>query len=141
MRLISQSTKTQRAVTLITMAFILLASEGGLAQSKSRASVMTVQTMAKMESDALAQIRQQAARVREPSRPKPQLLAIHGVLPDLQASLLVDGSPVLFRQGQSRPIQARENRGRLRLRHIKPPCVSYVDRGRPHRLCLSPDQS
>lgn len=134
------TTNTFRVLMLLAMAWILLASKGVSADTQSRPSMMTIQTMAKMESDALAQIRWQSERARQPTQLKPQLLAIHGVLPDLQASLLVDGSPVIFRQGQVKPVQDQSTRGQLRLRHIKPPCVSYVDRGRPQRLCLPKDQ-
>lgn len=134
------TTNTFRVLMFLAMVWILLASKGVFADTQSRPSMMTIQTMAKMESDALAQIRRQSERARQPTQLKPQLLAIHGVLPDLHASLLVDGSPVIFRQGQVRPVQDQSSRGRLLLRHIKPPCVSYVDRGRPQRLCLPKDQ-
>ncbi len=95
---------------------------------------LTVQVMAKMESDALEKMYRQAAQRAKPQRPAPKLLAIHGVLPTLQAQLWVDGAFVLFEQGQTNPIAARA-RG-LRLRAIKPPCVSFDNRGQRHRLCL-----
>uniref|UniRef100_UPI00404715BC hypothetical protein n=2 Tax=Orrella sp. TaxID=1921583 RepID=UPI00404715BC len=98
-------------------------------------SEMTVQVMAKMESDALDQVYRQATQRAKPTRPAPRLLAIHGVLPVLQAQLWVDGALVLFQQGQTNPISARAKG--LRLRAIKPPCVSFDNRGQRHHLCLS----
>lgn len=97
-------------------------------------SEMTVQVMAKMESDALDQVYRQTTQRAKPSRPAPKLLAIHGVLPVLQAQLWVDGALVLFQQGQANPISARAKG--LRLHAIKPPCVSFDNRGQRHRLCL-----
>jgi hypothetical protein len=97
-------------------------------------SELTVQVMAKMESDALEQLHRQATQRAKPQRPAPKLLAIYGVLPDLQAQLWVDGAYVLFQQGQTNPIAAHA-RG-LRLHTIQPPCVSFDNRGQRHRLCL-----
>lgn len=96
---------------------------------------MTVHVMAQMESDALARVSRQATRLTKPPRPAPKLLAIHGVTPALQAQLWVDGAMVLFEQGHANPVVAPVKG--LRLRAIKPPCVLFVDRGQPHRLCLS----
>jgi hypothetical protein len=97
-------------------------------------SELTVQVMAKMESDALERVHRQATQRAKPPRPAPKLLAIHGVLPVLQAQLWVDGAFVLFQQGQTKPIVAHA-RG-LRLHAIQPPCVSFDNRGQRHRLCL-----
>lgn len=83
--------------------------------------------MAKMESDALEQMNRQAAQLAKPKRSAPKLLAIHGVLPVLQAQLWVDGAVVWFEQGQTHPIAAHAKG--LRLRAIKPPCVSFINRG------------
>jgi hypothetical protein len=65
------------------------------------ASALTVQVMAKMESDALEQRNRQAAQLAKPKRSAPKLLAIHGVLPVLQAQLWIDGAFVWFEQGQN----------------------------------------
>jgi len=97
-------------------------------------SELTIQVMAKMESDALEQVQRLATQRAKPPRPAPKLLAIHGVLPVLQAQLWVDGAFVLFQQGQINPIAAHAKG--LRLRAIKPPCVSFDNRGQRHRLCL-----
>lgn len=97
-------------------------------------SEMTVQAMAKMESDALVQVHRLAAQRAKPPAPVPKLLAIHGVWPDLQAQLWIDGAFVLFQKGQANPIAPRVKG--LRLRAIKPPCVSFDNRGHRHRLCL-----
>ena len=112
-----------------------LAADTILSSVKATSTVMTVQAMAKMESQALEQVHRQAKQGLKPARPAPKLLAIHGVLPALQAQLLIDGVPVLFEQGQVKPVDTLA-RG-LRLRSIKPPCVSFYDRGQSHRLCLS----
>jgi len=97
-------------------------------------SELTVQVMARMESDALEKVYRQATQRAKPPRPVPKLLAIHGVLPVLQAQLWVDGAFVWFQQGQTNPIAARAKG--LRLRAIKPPCVSFDNRGQRHHLCL-----
>lgn len=102
--------------------------------SQSSPSELTIQVMAKMESDALEQVNRLATQRAKPPRPAPKLLAIHGVLPVLQAQLWVDGAFVLFQQGQTNPIAA--NAKGLRLRAIKPPCVSFDNRGQRYRLCL-----
>lgn len=102
------------------------------------ASALTVQVMAKMESDALEQRNRQAAQLAKPKRSAPKLLAIHGVLPVLQAQLWVDGAFVWFEQGQTHPIAAHAKG--LRLRAIKPPCVSFSHRGQRHHLCLPQDE-
>ena len=104
------------------------------ALASAQASVMTVEVMAKIESDALAQVYQRATKLAQPSRPAPKLLAIHGVQPVLQAQLWIDGTLVLFEQGQTKPLVAHVKG--LRLRTIKPPCVSFDIRGQPYRLCL-----
>lgn len=118
---------------LLPVAFLTNAAE--LAPIKPKPGVMTVQAMAKMESQALAQVYQQAKREAKPAPPAPKLLAIHGVLPMLQAQLWIDGGLVLFQAGQTKPVAAT-TKG-LRLRAIKPPCVSFDKRGQRHRLCLS----
>jgi len=102
--------------------------------SQASPSELTIQVMAKMESDALEQVHRLATQRAKPASPAPKLLAIHGVLPVLQAQLLVDGAFVLFQQGQTNPVAAYAKG--LRLRAIKPPCVSFDNRGQRHRLCL-----
>ena len=103
--------------------------------SQASPTELTIQVMAKMESDALEQVHRLATQRAKPLSPAPKLLAIHGVLPVLQAQLWVDGAFVLFQQGQTNPIAAHAEG--LRLRAIKPPCVSFDNRGQRHRLCLS----
>jgi hypothetical protein len=126
---------------LTSGALMALFTQSALADPMPQSGVLTVQAMAKMESDAIQELRQQAERERIPIRPPSVLLAIVGVAPDLKASVLVDGSPVLFQQGLSKPVHGPTNRRHLKLRHITPPCVFFVDRGRSRRLCLRPKTS
>jgi len=98
---------------------------------------LTVLAMLKAETDYLAQWQAKQRKVAARKRPAPALLSIYGVLPALRASVLVNGHEVVFAQGQSRPLTAySQHTGRLRLRYIKPPCVSFVHGARRRTLCL-----
>jgi len=99
------------------------------------AKTLTVLAMIKAENDVLARWQAEQNRVALRARPKPSLLSIYGVLPQLRATVLVNGREVVFEQGRTRPLHPKKSS--LRLRHIKPPCVSFVQGRRSRTLCLS----
>lgn len=96
---------------------------------------MTVLAMIKTENDVLAQWQAARNKVAARKRPKPTLLSIYGVLPQLRATVLIDGREVVFEQGRKQPLFPQTNA--LRLRLIKPPCVSFTRRARLETVCLS----
>ncbi len=133
---------TQRHLLAFVSSFLLaITARPVFADATPPAAVLTIQAMAKMESEAIQELQEQAERERKPIRRQPMLLAIVGVVPELKASVLVDGAPVLFQQGQAKPLDGLESKRRLRLRQIKPPCVSFFDNGQPRRVCLHPENS
>jgi len=98
---------------------------------------MTVLAMMKVESDYLAKWQAEQRKLAVRRRPGPSLLSIYGVLPQLRATVLVNGHEVVFEQGQKRPVAAHaRHTGSMRLRYIKPPCVSFVHQARRQTLCL-----
>ena len=98
---------------------------------------MTVLAMMKVESDYLAKWQAEQRKLAVRRRPGPSLLSIYGVLPQLRATVLVNGHEVVFEQGQNRPVAAHAGHtGSMRLRYIKPPCVSFVHQARRQTLCL-----
>jgi hypothetical protein len=98
---------------------------------------LTVLAMMKAESDYLAKWQAQQRKLTARARPAPSLLSIYGVLPQLRATVLVNGHEVVFAQGQKRPVAAHASHaGALRLRYIKPPCVSFMHHTRRRTLCL-----
>ena len=141
MRFNSSSLKAYLLMLLASGVLITSADGAAFAETLPPVTVLSVQAMAKMESEAMQELHRQAERRRKPVRHQPVLLAIAGVLPELKASVLVDGSPVLFKQGQSKPLNGSIMTRRLSLQQIKPPCVSFVDAGKPHRVCLQPENS
>lgn len=99
---------------------------------------LTVLAMMKAETDYLAQWQAKQRKIAARARPAPALLSIYGVLPALRATVLVNGREVVFAQGQRRPLTAYSPHiGSLRLRYIKPPCVSFTQGARRRTLCLA----
>lgn len=96
---------------------------------------MTVLAMIKAETDVLAQWRAERNKAASRAHPKPALLSIYGVLPQLRATVLIDGREVVFEQGRTLPLSPITRT--FRLRHIKPPCVSFTRGSRPQTVCLS----
>lgn len=96
---------------------------------------MTVMAMLKVESEVFAKWQAAQNKVALRARPKPSLVSIYGVLPHLRASVLVNGREVVFEQGRKQPLYPQATS--LRLRQIKPPCVSFVEGTRPQTVCLS----
>ena len=141
MRFNSSSLKAYLLVSLTSGVLIATAGGAAIAEALPPVTVLSVQAMAKMESEAMKALHRQAERRRKPVRRQPVLLAIAGVLPELRASVLVDGLPVLFQQGQVKPLDGSAMTRRMRLQQIKPPCVTFVDAGKPHRVCLDHDHS
>ncbi len=105
------------------------------AEAVKQVAPMTVLAMIKAESDVLATFEVQQKKVAARARPKPALLSIYGVLPQLRATVLVNGREVVFEQGRKHPIYPQTSA--MRLRHIKPPCVSFTHHARPQTVCLS----
>lgn len=99
------------------------------------AKPLTVLAMIKAENDVLAQWQAKQRKVSARARPKPALLAIYGVMPQLRATVMVNGHEVVFEQGRREPLQPQAST--LRLRQIKPPCVSFTQGARLERVCLS----
>lgn len=96
---------------------------------------LTVLAMIKAENDVLAQYQAAQTKVAARARPKPALLSIYGVLPQLRATVLVNGHEVVFEQGRKQPLHPQMSG--LRLRHITPPCVSFTQNAMPQTVCLS----
>ena len=116
----------------------LMTSAAAAAEVSANAKPLTVLAMIKAESDYLAKWQAQQLKRTARVRPAPSLLSIYGVLPQLRATVLVNGREVVFEQGQTQPVQVHgAQRGSLRLRYIKPPCVSFVHQAKRRTLCLS----
>jgi len=96
---------------------------------------LTVLAMIKTESDVLAKWQAKQNEVAARARPAPSLLGIYGVGLQLRATVLVNGREVVFEQGRPRPVMPQVSS--LRLRYIKPPCVSFAQGAQRQTLCLS----
>ena len=115
----------------------LISTAAAAAEVSANSKPLTVLAMIKAESDYLAKWQAQQRKLTARARPAPSLLSIYGVLPQLRATVLVNGREVVFEQGQTRPVQVQgAHRGSLRLRYIKPPCVSFVHQAKRRTLCL-----
>jgi len=124
-------------VFVIVLITALMTSAAAAAEASARSKPLTVLAMIKAESDYLAKWQAQQRKRTARVRPAPSLLSIYGVLPQLRATVLVNGSEVVFEQGQTRPVQVHgAHRGSLRLHYIKPPCVSFVHQAQRRTLCL-----
>ena len=116
---------------------VLMTSAAAATEVSANLKPLTVMAMIKAESDYLAKWQAQQRKLTARARPAPSLLSIYGVLPQLRATVLVNGREVVFEQGQTRPVQVHgAHRGALRLRYIKPPCVSFVHQAKRRTLCL-----
>lgn len=96
---------------------------------------LTVLAMLKAESDLLAKWQAQKNKVVARTRPKPSLLSIYGVMPQLRATVLLDGREIVFEQGREHPLQPKTKS--VRLRNIKPPCVSFFHGRKLETICMS----
>ena len=94
----------------------------------------SIQAMLKFESDLLSRRQALLEEKKRPKVPKASLIAIFGVLPKLHATVLVGNQEVTFVQGQGKPLIPANSP--LRLRYIKPPCISLKQQGRHEILCL-----
>lgn len=116
----------------ILCASICLASVSAIA---SEHKPMTVAAMLRLESELIA--KQLATKRNTPARAKakPILVSIYGVATELQAVVRINGVDVVFEQGRRQPLTPHSSS--VRLRHIKPPCVSFVLNAQHQTLCLS----
>lgn len=116
------------------VALSLSCAPSSAAGNEPQQASMTVLAMLKVESDVLARWRDQKSKVSSPTPPKPSLISIYGVLPQLRASVMVNGREVVFEQGRKHPVHPRTSA--LSLRQIKPPCVSFAQGGELQTVCL-----
>lgn len=96
---------------------------------------LTVLAMMKAESDFLAKWQAQKSKVVARARPKPSLISIYGVVPQLRATVLLNGREVVFEQGRRHPLHPQTNS--VRLRNIDPPCVSFFHGAKLETVCMS----
>lgn len=95
---------------------------------------MTLSVFAQQEADRFAaQLAQLKAVSRTPIVPN-ELLSIHGVVPELQATLLLEGETLLLPRGARQRLA--KSRRWVHLRRIRPPCVSLTLGGQQQTLCL-----
>jgi hypothetical protein len=95
---------------------------------------MTVLVMMQAESDVLAKWQSKQQNDAAGAQPAASLLSIYGVLPQLRATVLVNGREVVFEQGRKLPLNLQKSS--LRLRLIKPPCVSFAQGAKLQTVCL-----
>lgn len=90
--------------------------------------------MVQLESEMIA--KQLALKSHHPARVKArsELVSIYGIANELQAVVRINGVDVVFAQGFAQPLTP--HRSPLRLRYIKPPCVSYVQHAQHRTICL-----
>ena len=118
-------------VTLVIMLAWQMATTTASAQPFE---LVTLSTMAQREADQFAAQSSRDRSIVQRQGSGHQLLSIHGVKPSLQATVLLDGEPVLLRHGIS---QRLPRSGKVvRLLAIRPPCVSLTSGGERHTLCL-----
>ena len=125
------------ARVLVMCLSISAAMPAAASNRSANAKPLTVLAMIKAESDYLTKWQAQQRKLTARARLMPSLLSIYGVLPQLRATVLVNGREVVFEQGQVRPVATHAgHRDALRLRYIKPPCVSFVHQAKRQTLCL-----
>jgi hypothetical protein len=100
-----------------------------------REKPMSVLGMLQLESNLLSKQHDALSKNQARQKPAPALLSIYGVAAGLHAVVRVDGHEVLFQQGRLKPVMPYT--GALKLRYIKPPCVSFVHGSRRKTLCLT----
>jgi hypothetical protein len=131
----------------VVMVFGALASFGSLAdghaaQLSAKSPMekpMSIWGMLQLESNLLAKQHDALNKNQARQKPAPALLSIYGVAAGLHAVVRVDGREVLFQQGRLKPVMP--NTSALKLRYIKPPCISFVHGSRRKTLCLTPKGS
>lgn len=131
------------AIAVITGALLLLSAKPALAHESVAEQTqtpstpnppMTVLAMIKAETQVLENLQAEKNKVSARARPAPLLLSIYGVLPQLRAVVLIEGREVVFEQGRQDPLYPAASS--VRLRRIKPPCVSFAQNAQVRTVCL-----